>query len=271
VLFRSSVEQAALVVRDEAVSAMAELIAGTLAEAGLKAAQVGMFCFGGNGPMFGALVAERLGIAQAYAFDFGPVFGAFGSSVSDVAHVYERGVGLDWTPANLPAIADGAARLYLQAVRDLEGEGFDPAAATYRYEIELGAEDRFAGSCRFEYSGTPAAEFLDAAARALAAAGLEASGEPLQLLRLTARLGIGAKRLQKPAGRRESVRPSTRPMQFSGRGPEPLPAHVWEQLNVGDRIAGPAMINGATLTCPVPPKWVLTVDDYGNAALRRPA
>jgi N-methylhydantoinase A/oxoprolinase/acetone carboxylase beta subunit len=60
-------------------------------------------------------------------------------------------------------------------------------------------------------------------------------------------------------------------MQFNGRGAEALPAYVWEQLNVGDRIAGPAMINGATMTCPVPPRWSLAVDAYGNAALKKDA
>jgi N-methylhydantoinase A/oxoprolinase/acetone carboxylase beta subunit len=40
-------------------------------------------------------------------------------------------------------------------------------------------------------------------------------------------------------------------------------------MNVGDTLAGPAVINGATLTCPVPPGWTLRVDDYGNAELKR--
>ena len=91
------------------------------------------------------------------------------------------------------------------------------------------------------------------------------------LVRLTARFEVGANQLQKREGRRESVKPALRPMQFNGRPAEPLPAHVWEQLNVGDSIAGPAMINGATLTCAIPPKWRLTVDAYGNAALERTA
>jgi N-methylhydantoinase A/oxoprolinase/acetone carboxylase beta subunit len=60
-------------------------------------------------------------------------------------------------------------------------------------------------------------------------------------------------------------------MQFNGRGAEPLPAYVWEQLNVGDTVTGPAMINGATLTCLVPPKWVLSVDAYGNATMNKQA
>jgi N-methylhydantoinase A/oxoprolinase/acetone carboxylase beta subunit len=266
-----SVEQAALVIRDEAVSMMAELIANTLAEAGLKAPDTALFAFGGNGPMFGALVAERLGIQGAYAFDFGPVFGAFGSSVSDVAHVYERGVGLEWTPAHHDAIAQTADRLYRQAVRDLEGEGFDPARAAYRYELEFGRDSDVAGSCRFDLPGAPGNSFIAAASSAIAQAGLSKVTAPVMLVRLTARFEVGANQLQKRRERRESVKAGTRPLQFNGRGAEPLPAYVWEQLNVSDRIVGPAMINGATMTCPVPPRWTLTVDAYGNAALKKDA
>lgn len=266
-----SVEQAALVIRDEAVSVMAELISNTLAEAGLKAAQTALFAFGGNGPMFGALVSERLGIDRAYAFDFGPVFGAFGSSVSDVAHVYERGVGLKWEAENQAAILQIAQRLYTQAVRDLKGEGFDPDAAAFRCELEFGREARRAGACRFDLKGEPGVAFIADADQAIADASLAKSGEPLLLMRLSARLAVGANGLQMREDRRESVKPGLRPVQFTGLGPEPLPAYVWEQLNVGDRVIGPAMINGATLTCPVPPKWTLSVDGYGNAALRKEA
>jgi len=284
-----SVEQAALVIRDEAVTVMAELIANTLAEAGLEAVDTALFSFGGNGPMFGALVAERLRIARAYAFDFGPVFGAFGSSVSDVAHVYERGVGLKWEAGTRDAILKTAERLHTQAVRDLQGEGFDPAAAVYRYELEFGSDAHVSGSCRFELAGPrspdevrgfsheseiypglrPGHDSFEAAAqRAIKDAGLDLSA-PLLLLRLTARFEVGANQLQKRSERRESAKPGTRSMQFNGRGAEPLPTYVWEQLNVGDTVTGPAMINGATLTCPVPPKWVLTVDAYGNAAMNK--
>ena len=40
-------------------------------------------------------------------------------------------------------------------------------------------------------------------------------------------------------------------------------------MNVGDSLVGPAVINGNTLTCPVPPGWQLKVDDFGNAELSR--
>jgi N-methylhydantoinase A/oxoprolinase/acetone carboxylase beta subunit len=247
---------------------MAELISNTLAEAGLAAAKVSLFSFGGNGPMFGAFVADKLGIASAYAFDFGPVFGAFGSSISDVAHVYERGVGLPWSVANQAAILAAATKLHMQAVRDLQGEGFDPAKASFRCELEFGRDERIAGTCRYAFSGEPGAAFIASAEAAIAEAGLKGTTEPVLLLRITARYEVGVNRLQR---REDSTMaasaPGTRDMQFNGRGAEPLPVHVWEQLAVGAAISGPAMINGATLTCPVPPGWRLAVDAYGNAVM----
>ena len=264
-----STEQAAILIRDEAVTVMAELITATLAEAGLDATDARLFAFGGNGPMFGAFVAERLGIRDVHAFEFGPVFGAFGSSVSDVAHVYERGVGLPWTSVHHAAVLETADRLYTQAARDLTGEGFDPAAAGFRCEMEFGHAEAVTGSCRFDFDGTPGAAFLQAADQAMAAAGLAGTPDVLQLIRLTARLAVSVNRLQARPDARAGGAPQSRPMKFNGHAASELPAWRWEQLNVGDVVAGPAVVNGATLTCPVPPQWQLTVDAYGNAALRR--
>src|SRR5439155_749128 len=53
-----------------------------------------LFTFGGNGPAFACGVAERLGISQVYVFDLGSVFSAFGSSISDIVHVYEHGLNV---------------------------------------------------------------------------------------------------------------------------------------------------------------------------------
>lgn len=125
-----SVEEAATMVADTAVGIVVDLVASTLAKAGLDPADVTLFAFGGNGSMFAAPVAERLGIATARVFGLGPVFAAFGSSVSDVVHVYERSVSGDADPK---AAADA---LVAMARRDLVAEGFDPEAATIDVEID---------------------------------------------------------------------------------------------------------------------------------------
>ena len=261
-----SVEDAALMIRDEAVGMMTELISRTLGEAGLQASDVALFTFGGNGPMFGAFVAAQLEIDKVFAFDFGPVFGAFGSSVSDVTHSYERGIGLPLEDRHQDAMIRAASRLHEQALRDLAGEGFDPAKARYRYELEIGRGDQHSASARAEHAGAPNPTLFDALSREVGDA-----KDPVQLMRLQVSLAVDGNRLQKRESRRESARPGQREMKFNGYAAEMLPSHTWEQLNVGDEVKGPAMVNGATLTCPVPPGWSLIVDEFGNAAMMRGA
>jgi N-methylhydantoinase A/oxoprolinase/acetone carboxylase beta subunit len=125
-----TVEEAAAMVADTAIGIVAELVSSTLAKAGLDPADVTLFAYGGNGSMFAAPVAERLGIQSARVFGLGPVFAAFGSSVSDVVHVYERSVSGE---ADAKAAAD---ELVAMARRDLVAEGFDPDAATIDVEVD---------------------------------------------------------------------------------------------------------------------------------------
>src|SRR5205807_2079336 len=124
-------EEAAAMVADTAVGIVAELVSSTLAKGGLDPADVTLFAYGGNGSMFAAPVAERLGISTARVFGLGPVFAAFGSSVSDVVHVYERSLG---GGADVRAAADD---LLATARRDLDAEGFDPDAAIIDVELDL--------------------------------------------------------------------------------------------------------------------------------------
>ncbi|MBM4222076.1 MAG: hypothetical protein FJ170_09040, partial [Gammaproteobacteria bacterium] len=61
-----SADVAALMIRDEAVAIMSDLVGSLLREAGLQAGATPLFAYGGNGPVFAALVADRLGLPAAY-------------------------------------------------------------------------------------------------------------------------------------------------------------------------------------------------------------
>lgn len=262
-----SVDAAALAIRDAAVAMMAELLSGVLAEAKLKASDTALFAFGGNGPMFAAFVAERLGMPLAYAFNLGPVFSAFGSAISDVVHTYERGLELRWHVAQTPALGQTITELHTQAVRDLRGEGFNPSKAAYRWEIDLGASEEVV-------STVSAARRDDGdAAAVIAALNAAVNGAGLQEqrvlgIRLSTRYEVGSHGINKRADRVESRPVGEREARFGGNA-SAAPVLKWEGMNVGDGVKGPAVINGNTLTCPVPPGWQVTVDDYGNARLGR--
>ncbi len=263
-----SVEQAALMIRDEAVSVMAELVTSTLKEAGMDAAETALFAFGGNGPMFAALLAEKVGMQRVHAFEYGPVFGAFGSSVSDVAHVYERGIGQQWGEASKAMILDAAHRLHMQAVRDLLGEGFDPDKAEFTAELEVRESAVQDAPIAFRFSGAPDAVFVQQAGEALQGQ----QGQEIVLLRLSANLQLGKAALpahNKPG--QVAAKAGARDLQFDAKPPLSADTWVWEQLAAGAQLNGPAVINGDTMTCPIPPGWNCEVDAYGNAALRRSA
>ena len=261
-------EAAAVMIRDEAVSVIAALLRSTLAEAGLAAAQSTLFAYGGNGPMFGALVAERLGFERVFLFDLGPVFSAFGSAQSEVVHVYEHGIGASWASARHGLLAGTAATLYQQAERDLEGEGFDPAGARYRYELEVGLGADGPSTVAFEHSGPPDAAWLEAAQHVLA----EKLDDPdgggaIILLRLSTRFSTGSHALP------ERNRPD-RSSEDGSHAAHPgdkqaMRRYAWEKLDRDDRVRGPAVVNGATLTCPIPDGWTMTVDKFRNAQLQR--
>tara|TARA_R100001244_G_scaffold20643_2_gene21383 strand:+ start:54628 stop:56562 length:1935 start_codon:yes stop_codon:yes gene_type:complete len=248
-----STVQAAALICEEASEVMASLVRNTLAEAKADGDDTSLFCFGGNGPMFGGFIGEKLGISSVYAFDLGPVFSAFGSAQSDVSHVYERGYGKSASSELFDMVADMDA----QARRDLEGEGFDPNNAEYLYEFELGKGGDV--PC-LELSGAPAGDLAEQVEAAL-----QSKGEIL-LVRLKSRFAISSHGVAKlPEGKATST-PVTRNISFGGTL-VPTDCYLWEDLVVGQSIVGPAVVNGETLTCPIPPGWQLDIDSYGNAVL----
>lgn len=262
-----SVEAAALAIRDEAVAMMAELIESTLAEAGLSAKSTPLFAFGGNGPMFAAFVAQRLEMPSAHIFDLGPVFSTFGSAISDVVHCYEQGVSLLWTPSELPALLPIIKSMHQQAERDLRGEGFDPGLASELWEIDLEVSGDEVATIRVEVPGTDAEQVIAAVSQAVKVAGH--TEQPVLGLRLSTRYVVGAHGAMPREGRAQFQAPEQREVRFSSGQSETVAVYRWEGLRAGDVMQGPAVINGATMTCPVPTGWCLSVDEYGNAGLSR--
>jgi N-methylhydantoinase A/oxoprolinase/acetone carboxylase beta subunit len=262
-----SIDVAALSVRDEAVAMMAELVGNILHEGRIDAAETPLFAFGGNGPMFAAFVAEKLGMPAAYAFNLGPVFSAFGSAISDVVHSYERGLDLIWDDHTGNSLAPIVQAMRTQAARDLRGEGFEPVQARYTWELDFGLTESEITTVRAESADPQTEGVISALARAVDQA--RQSSQPLIALRLATRHAVGSFDIGRRTDRVATQHPGRREVRFTASARERVAVHRWEELNVGDVIDGPAIVNGATLTCPVPAGWRLNVDEYGNARLQR--
>ena len=261
-----SVEVAALSIRDEAVAIITELIENMLAETDGKTADTALFAFGGNGPMFAAFITEMLGIPSAHTFDLGPVFSTFGSAISNVVHRYERGLIGHWDADTVERLKPIAADMTIQAVRDLRGEGFDPDQAIFAWEVDLGKSEESVSNVEMSVSG-PHEDIANKLDEAVKSAGLD--GESLLAIRLSTSFSVGGHAIVKRTEVVNEQPPGTREVRFNGGVAGSTPIYQWEALNVGDTVVGPAVINGETFTCPVPPGWSATLDDYGNAQLTR--
>jgi N-methylhydantoinase A/oxoprolinase/acetone carboxylase beta subunit len=247
-----SVDDAARRIADAAVGTVAELVGSTLARAGIDPGEAVLFAYGGNGGLFAAPVAERLSIASARVFGLGPVLSAFGSAVSDVVHVYERSLGVAAAPGR-DAVVAAAGDMEAAGRRDLAGEGFDPDEA--ETDTELDVHD---GGGRRTVRAHDAGQAL---------AGLDGAAH-VDVVRVRVR-----RRLQSceppPRAAESKNEPANRTLLLADGGSTRAPVHEWAGLAPGSRVEGPALAAGGSMTCLVPPGWVLEVDDLGDAALRR--
>ena len=265
-----SVEEACRNIIDVAFGAVAGLIGHAGAELGQELSGHSLFAYGGNGGLFACGVAEKARLNQVYFFALGPVFSAFGSSVSDISHVYER--ALEITSISDGAIAElGAivADIKAESLRDLLGEGIKPEGIQYACELEIGRSGRpaMAVAC-------PETVFRDAGSfRAFLESSDGAKAEPIVIELIRMRI---YKAMPKPALKAKPMRGLDSSHAIKGerkvawgssKGTAQL--YRWEALEPGNRMEGCAVLEGENSTYFVPEGWKLVVDQFGNAKLNR--
>ncbi len=229
-----STEDAATAVVEAAWDAVAALARETAEEIGWNPAEVTVYAYGGNGPLFVTAVADRLGARNARFFRHGNVYSAFGSAISDVVHVYESAVA---NPDHLVAVG---ANLSGEAERDLRGEGFAPDRAVLEWEVRS-ASDATRG------------EGADPVALAARLDG------QATLVRLTARYPLPS--LQQP----ETSGSGTGTATGERNG---IPAYREADI-VGHPLDGPLLVDGGAYTWLVTAGWSLNTDARGDASLNR--
>jgi N-methylhydantoinase A/oxoprolinase/acetone carboxylase beta subunit len=137
--------------------------------------------------------------------------------------------------------------------RDLAGEGFDPDEA--ETDTELDVHD---GEGRRTIRADDAGQAL---------AGLDGATH-VDVVRVRVRWRLQACQPPPRTGGGQAE-PAHRTLLLAEGGAARAPVHEWAGLAPGRRVEGPALAAGGSMTCLVPPGWVLEVDDLGDAALRR--
>ncbi len=266
-------EQACQAVIDRAFNMVADLVTEVQEELREKFSHHALFAYGGNGGLFACGVAEKLGLETVYLFTLGPVFSAFGSSVSDISHLYERGVsGIPVSSDGIAQVRDIVREMKAESVQDLLGEGISPDDVTYTVELELSQNGNSLSASLAELTLRAPGELHAAVETALAAAGsFQGRDFRFNLVRLRARKSMPKSQLaHHPLGAADSAhaRIGSRLVAWGSRSGV---AQVlrWESLQPGSQVAGPAILESADTTYFLPETWTATVDALGNAVARR--
>jgi N-methylhydantoinase A/oxoprolinase/acetone carboxylase beta subunit len=226
--------------------------------------------------MFAALVCEHTGISECWIFALAPVLGAFGSAISRVVHVYDRGIvdsRVGQSYANAASIAVVAMREH--AAVELRAEGLEPSKAVFEVECRIaesgGAELSISVGKIGPAEGAEEVERkIDTAVRLRVPD--TAAGTRIVTAIVTASYAVPAHQPETHAKLRKAkkmARPrGTRDLYFNGSWHK-ASVFDWNRLVAGQIVQGPSIASSDILTCLVPPGWRLEVDEHRNGRLAR--
>ena len=265
-----STEEASKAAIGRAFEMVAGVIAGAQAEVQQDLSKHALFAYGGNGGLFACSVAEKAGLNTVYVFSLGPVFSAFGSSVSDICHVYERALPepaiTDDNVARIRAMLD---EMKAEGAQDLLGEGIRPEHLSYGLEFEVAGKGSHSAPVAVAESSLRSAKELQSALES--ALGAPRGAISLDLFRLRVKKEMSKPKLvQRPSEGPDSshARVGKRQVFWGSRNGD-AQIYRWESLRPGNRVAGCAVLEGLNTTYFVPEGWALVVDGYGNGKLSR--
>jgi N-methylhydantoinase A/oxoprolinase/acetone carboxylase beta subunit len=268
--FSMSVEDSACAIIDRSFTMVGETIANAGKDLGRDLSGYTLFAYGGNGGLIACGVAEKVGLKEVRFFALGPVFSAFGSSVSDISHVYERSLQLTTlSAAEMARLADALDSVIAEGHRDLLGEGIKPEGIEYLTELEISCATRLA----IEMPCPPEALRNSRQLKTLVETALGGKKDKfvvellrVQIMKSMPKPSVIEMQLQ-GADASHAVKGKRQVAWGSQKGEALL--YTWENLRPGNSVAGCAVLEGANSTFFVPENWTLTMDRFGNARLMR--
>src|SRR5262244_3235951 len=232
-----------------------------------------LLAFGGAGPVHAGRIARDLGMAGVIVPLYPGVFSAIGLLMSDVKHDYIQSKTAPLSEVKPEAVNDVFERLAAQAREELRSDGF----ARHDIRIERALDMRYAGQ-GYEIAVACRAEPLRAADlnelrisfdhQHGSMFGHMAPEEPVEIVSYRVR-GVGLVppvELPKFARTGAALADARRGMQrarFDGAEFD-CPIYQREQLDVGSRLAGPAILAQLDCTTVIRPGQVGRIDEWKN-------
>jgi N-methylhydantoinase A/oxoprolinase/acetone carboxylase beta subunit len=267
-----SVDQACAMIIDKGFQMVADLIKDTARDLNQDYSKHALFAYGGNGGLFASGVAERAGIQKVQLFWLGPVFSAFGSSVSDISHVYERTVpDANVNDASVTQLGRVFEEMRAESVQDLLGEGIREKDVSYSVELEVSGAGQQSVAVPVRETSLGSAKELQSVIAKVLGANAGKNGFRLELIRLRARKAMTKPQLMetRPSESAPAI-VTTRKVTFGSASGE-AQLFRWESLQPGNSITGPVLLEGLNTTYFVPEGWTMVMDRFRNASVTRAA
>ncbi|KQS72149.1 hydantoinase/oxoprolinase family protein [Modestobacter sp. Leaf380] len=250
---------------------------------GLDVRDFTLTTFGGSGSLLACRLMDVLGLPRTLVPPNPGNVSAFGLLTVDVRNDYVQTMVTRHTALDADAVGTAFAALEDQAARALDGEGFGRAEQRMQRTADL----RYVGQA-FEVrvpvaEGTPDAAVLDDVATAFHAAhrqlyGYDFSLDPRQAVEWVNLRVSGIGPIRRPdlvalpdrtEGSVADAVSGSRPVWFDEWLDTPT---YWRpDLQPGDVVVGPAIVEEFGSTVPVHPGFVATVDSYANLLLTKEA
>jgi N-methylhydantoinase A len=268
---RLSVEQAAYGAHVIAASNMIRAIKAVSSERARDPRDYAMVGFGGNGPLFAAIMAQALQIATVIIPPSAGVFSSFGLLAAEVEYHYSRTCRRLLRGLSPPELDEMFATQETEAVSRLAQDGFSEARIALTRSVNLHYQGQ---SFELPIPVPPGGLDLPALEEAFAVEHQRTYGhragpdEPVELVTVKLVAAGLAERPRlpdappgRPAGRPGG--PASRPAYF-GQATGWLDTKILGRGDITGTIAGPCVIEEYDCTCVVPPHCRAELDQFGN-------
>jgi N-methylhydantoinase A/acetophenone carboxylase len=253
--------------------------------------RVVLFACGGAGATHACSIAPYLGVSKVIVPSSSPVFGAFGAATVKIQQIWEKSRTLKifrWTTQShsedmeeFNLVVNDLKDL---AIRDLRLEGFSEDQIHFRLELDMryGMQYNLTKIVSPHLNVTSSREFKDICdrfAEQYAAiyspeATFPQGGINVECFYLTAFVEMAdteiiprpLKCTTPPIDARSEPRKA---YWGSLRGLKETPVFIFESLEPGNTIAGPALIEACDTTFVIEPEWRFTMDAYHSGVLER--
>lgn len=250
-----------------------------------------LFACGGAGATHACGFAPYLQVKKVIVSNYSPIFGAYGASTVNCQQVWEKSKTLkifQWQNQSFSEDLDGfngvVNTLKDLAIRDLRLEGFEEDQIKFRLELDMryGMQYNLTRIVSPHLNVEQSPDFKDIcdtfeeqyASIYTPEATFPMGGINVECFFLTAFVEVPPSKIQKfdvngetPP---ESARLPDRKAYWRDRsGFEDTPVFAFSELEAGNVIKGPALIEAMETTYVIEPEWKFTLDAYHNAVLEK--